>query len=409
MTYVEFFDRTSIENICACLTDTPERVVFLGDNAKLMKRYIANYEKVFKERGQTIQFEFRTVSKNQIGQVLKVLSDIVNEYEDCSFGITGGDEMLMLALGMVCERYSDKNIQIHKFGIRNNRVYDCDTDGNTIYKETPVLSVKENVRIYGGDIIFGDISEGKTYLWDMSADFSKDIETMWTMCRRDTRAWNTQIATIEGFDKLGTVSEDGLTVTMNTSELRTYLAKHKVSYGTIKGIVNQFCHQGLITAFEENETQFIMSYKNAQVKKCLTKAGLVLEMKIYASAKSLVDSDGKPVYHDAMNGVLIDWDGELHEVDESYYDTKNEIDVLLMHDMIPVFISCKNGEVKVDELYKLNTVAERFGGKYAKKVLIATALDSLGEAGKYLKQRAQDMNIRVIEDVQRMDLKNLWC
>lgn len=47
MTYVEFFDRTSIENICACLTDAPERVIFLGDNAKLMKRYIENYKKVF--------------------------------------------------------------------------------------------------------------------------------------------------------------------------------------------------------------------------------------------------------------------------------------------------------------------------------------------------------------------------
>ena len=45
MTYVEFFDRTSIENICACLTDAPERVIFLGDNAKLMKRYIENYKK----------------------------------------------------------------------------------------------------------------------------------------------------------------------------------------------------------------------------------------------------------------------------------------------------------------------------------------------------------------------------
>ena len=399
MTYVEFFDRTSIENICACLTDAPERVIFLGDNAKLMKRYIENYKKVFLGRGQDIEFVFRRVSKGDLGHLVDVLEDIINEYEECSFGITGGEEMLMLALGIVYERYSDKNIQIHKFGIRNNRIYDCDKDGNTIYKGTPVLSVEENVRIYGGDIVYGDSSGDKTYLWNMTADFVKDIDAMWVICRNDVRAWNTQIAMFENLDKLGTVSEDGLTVTVQN-------VRHKPPHRIIRGIINQLRHKGLLTEYEENEEQFTLSYKNAQVKKCLTKAGMVLEMKVYASARSLRDSDGTPIYNDAMNGVVIDWDGELHEVKENFHDTKNEIDVLLMHGMIPIFISCKNGDVTVNELYKLNTVAERFGGKYAKKVLVATALDSLGETGKYIRQRAQDMNIRVVENLGEKELKN---
>ena len=87
-----------------------------------------------------------------------------------------------------------------------------------------------------------------------------------------------------------------------------------------------------------------------------------------------------------------------------------------MHHVVPVFVSCKNGIVTADELYKLNTVAERFGGEYSQKVLIATSIQSLGEAGEYLRQRAEDMNIRIIEDVQNLDdaelerkLKSLWC
>jgi len=86
-----------------------------------------------------------------------------------------------------------------------------------------------------------------------------------------------------------------------------------------------------------------------------------------------------------------------------------------MHDVVPVFISCKNGIVTSDELYKLNTVAERFGGSYAKKVLVATAIDSLGEAGEYLRQRAKDMNIRLLDNICEMDdaellrrMKGLW-
>ena len=81
----------------------------------------------------------------------------------------------------------------------------------------------------------------------------------------------------------------------------------------------------------------------------------------------------------------------------------------------PVFISCKNGIVTSDELYKLDAVADRFGGKYAKKVLVATSIGSLGEAGKYLSQRAKDMNIRLVENIQDLDdaelarkIKSFW-
>ncbi|MBQ3004644.1 MAG: hypothetical protein IJD88_01815 [Clostridia bacterium] len=69
-----------------------------------------------------------------------------------------------------------------------------------------------------------------------------------------------------------------------------------------------------------------------------------------------------------MTGVVIDWDGKLHDENtEKVLDTENEIDVLMMHGVIPVFVSCKSSSVDSNELYKLNTIAEKFGGPYAKK------------------------------------------
>ena len=32
MTYIEFFDKIASENISACLTYTPDRVIYIGDN-----------------------------------------------------------------------------------------------------------------------------------------------------------------------------------------------------------------------------------------------------------------------------------------------------------------------------------------------------------------------------------------
>ena len=67
-----------------------------------------------------------------------------------------------------------------------------------------------------------------------------------------------------------------------------------------------------------------------------------------------------------------------------------------------------------DELYKIQTVAERFGGKYAKKVLIVTELPG-SKGGKLLEQRAKDMDIRIItgndlqdDKILREKMKNLW-
>lgn len=370
MTFIEFFDKTSAENICACLACVPERVVLLGDKNKLLLRHAQRYEELFAARGHNVEFICKSVNRNNLQSIVGVLSSLVETYGDCAFGLTGGGDLFLTAAGIVYERYKDKNIQIHRYNIRNNVVYDCDNDGS-VYSVTDdtSLSVAENIRIYGGDIVnSGNCNEQ----WDMNDEFKKDILTMWNICRKNVKKWNSSIGS-GNFDER---------------------------------IKNDLAAAGLIR-FSGGALQ----YKNPQVKNCLTKAGLALEMIIYLAALEVTDEDGNKVYNDARNGVNIDWDGMPDK-----YDTKNEIDVLLMRRLVPVFISCKNGAVETEELYKLNSVAFRFGRQYAKKALVATALDTMGEFSRYFRQRAADMNIRIIEGVQNMSfdeikdiVKILWC
>ena len=84
-------------------------------------------------------------------------------------------------------------------------------------------------------------------------------------------------------------------------------------------------------------------------------------------------------------------------------DTYNEIDVIAMKGLIPYFVSCKNGRIATEELYKLKTVADKFGGDYAKKILITTYIDNNQESLQYIRQRAKDLHIAVIENVHLMD------
>ena len=419
MTYIEFFDKIASENVCACLTYTPDRVIYIGDTAKVIKKHIERYETVFSERGKKIEFLYKIVVKDKLDEVVRMLTEIVETYDDCVFGVTGGEEIFVLALGMVYGRYPEKNIQIHKFNLKNNVVYDCDKDGNTIYKDTPKLSIEENVKIYGGDVVYGDINDDNTYVWDLNQEFVHDVDTIWKISKCQTKTWNAQITFFGAIEGSGNIDcNNPLKTIVNRKVLECYLDGHKIKYRRSKNIIDNLLKSGLLTCFYDcdNDETIVIEYKNEQIKKCLTKAGQALEMKIFLAAKNLRDDKGDFVYNDAMNGVVIDWDGEFHDENvENEYDTENEIDVMLMHGVVPVFISCKNGMFTADELYKLNTVAERFGGPYSKKVLVTTYIEKMGALGEYLKQRAKDMNIKLIDGVHNLEdaelekhLSSLW-
>lgn len=407
MTYIEFFDQTAAENICACLANIPDRVVLLGDKMKLLQRHAQRYEELFAHRGHDVEFVCRTVNKNNTQSVVDALSHIVETYDDCVFGLTGGEDLYLVAMGIVSERYKHKNVQMHRFNIRNGTVIDCDQDGTTIaVNDFPQLSVEENIRAYGGDVVYEEVKEGGTIRWLLEEDFKRDISAIWSVCAEDVRLWNTQIGTFEAAEKLRMDTEDPLTTVVSVERLVNRIKHNGAKFVFVKGLVDRLCKLGLLTEYAYDGQTLRITYKNRQVKSCLTKAGQALEMKIYLAALETRDSEGQPVYNDVMNGVCIDWDGEIHPEGQAH-DTENEIDVMMMHGIVPVFVSCKNGYVAIDELYKLNSVARRFGGRYAKKVLVATALESVGNRDEYFRQRALDMNIRLVEDIQTMSDQEL--
>ena len=119
------------------------------------------------------------------------------------------------------------------------------------------------------------------------------------------------------------------------------------------------------------------------------------------TAMSVVEN-GHPLFDSGETGVILDWDGVSN-------GTKNEIDVILTRGVTPVFISCKNGDVSVDELYKVAAVADRFGGNFSRRAIIATSyFDPKSKAYpgpsavNNIEDRARDMGIRTVEQPHKM-------
>ncbi len=398
MTYIELFDKNAAENICASLVNPPERVVLIGGNTKQLQKHAERYARVFSERGHDVEFIIRSVNKNSMQSIIDALSEIVEKYDGCAFDLTGGDELYLVAAGIVSERYSDKNIQMHRFNIINGTIIDCDMDGNTIMEDGDMkMTVEENIRIYGGDIVYDTVKDMGTRSWDITEDFRRDILEMWRICSGDPRRWNAQTGLLGIASKASSFNDD-LEISVSSAYMKEVIKNNGGKYYISDEIIKRLIKNGLIRDYEFTDKFFKLTFKNKQVKKCLTKAGVVLEMFVYLTAKETRDANGELVYNDVMTGVRIDWDGKIHDTDGSV-DTENEIDVIMMHGAVPVFVSCKNGVVEIDELYKLNAVAERFGGKYSKKVLMATSLEGGGNFDEYFRQRAKDMSIQIVDDL----------
>ena len=407
---VEFFSSSPIENVLSILAARPDLAVFLGD-AKRMKKQSHIYQRFLEETDNTqTKIEYRPIRVHELHEIVNVVESVVRDYPQCHFDLTGGDSLAMTAIGIIYERHKDKGIELHQYNVNTGKVYDCDLDGTTLSSSLPALTVRENIVLHGGTIVDSSNRESGSYDWSLTEDFENDIYRMWDICKVNCGLWNTQV-TMLGEMTAYDQSEDELSVKIAVEDFRQ---GYKQTGGTVnlKGILPRLENIHVLST-GMSEPYYEIEFKNEQIKRCLSKAGTLLELYTLISAGKITDKNGNAYYNDAMTGVFIDWDGIVHDpteqvnesINEQVVDTENEIDVVLMHGVVPVFISCKNGAVGDEELYKLNTVAHRFGNKYVKKVLVATTLGKHANSRKYFLERAKEMKITVVENVHEMTAK----
>ena len=381
----------------------------LGDNRKQLERAVNLYRGILEKNNIKTELSYKSVNKNNLQDIVTALTQIIEGNENFVFDLTGGEELYLVAVGIIMERY-DGRVQCHRFNFRNATLNDCDADGNVCNSKSFDISIEDHINIYDGEIVTDPEREIYTYPWNYSADFERDIDHLWDIARKNTRQWNAHVGTLGEICKLFEM-QDVLSVSFDKELAISVLKQKGIKFVCVTWIMYELQKYGLIKSLVMHDTISFV-FKNEQVKQCLTIAGQILELAVAKTMRAIKDKNGAPIYHDVKVGVVIDWD---RSTEKEVYRTINEIDVMAMKDSIPIFISCKNGDFDVNELYKLNTVAEHFGNKYSKKVLVSTELDKLGEKANYIRARMIDMGIRNIENVDEMSddefervLKSLW-
>ncbi|MBQ8003332.1 MAG: DUF1887 family protein [Clostridia bacterium] len=352
MTIVELFDNEIMDNVVGTLCLKPQRAVILYTGEK-DKAFFDTLNSIIARRGMKTEILPEWVDASSVESVVKKLEDVAERFPDCDFDITGGEDMMLVAIGEVAKKL---NRPMHVVDVVKNTVTGINSD--VTYKTYEVkLTVEELIGLHSGR---AEVAERlkETYTWQRDARSEEDIEKVWEICRKDPSGWNSAIGALRGYRS----DANNQLVT-----IRTKLEK--------AGLVRKGKNGSLV-------------YKNDVVKYLLSRQGTALEMYTYIVAKDA------GCFDDGQSGVVIDWKGKR--------EVENEIDCLLTKGAVGYFISCKNGMVDSNELYKLSTVANRFGGRYAKKIVVISQF----EPDASFMERANEMGIKIVKNAKHLSKKD---
>ncbi len=367
MNLVEFFNNEPIENIVATLIFKPERVVFIGYDDVMTDEKQKSIRKYFKYKGIDIKTEFLTLERHNLKSIVNTLIDIYKRYPESVFDFTGGEELITAGMGIVMERF---NLSASEIDVSNG-VYYKDLNSTLTEKINVENSIYENILLHGGII---DKSKQKSLNYNLNSQSKSDVYELWEICKANNSLWN------------------------NTVGMFKNLEDNRIPQSEANSIIKKLVKKGFINVIKSNEYYIRFAYKNSITETCLNDPGVILELYTYYAMKDI----GK--YKDVNIGVVIDWDGQIHGLNEKSKDTANEIDVVAMDGLKPVYISCKNGKLTKETLYELETVSSRFGGKYSTKILVAPILENKTISNEYIKHRAEDMGIKIISDVSKITI-----
>ncbi len=347
MTLIEFFDEEIMDNAAGTLLLKSETTVFLfpGD---INFAFVRALEKIVEKRGYNTKMVTESIDISNVAKAKEKIEECIKKYPDCHFDISGGNDVVLVAMGEVAREYS---LPMHSVNPKEKTVTPINNSFDYHVHDVS-LTVEELIFLYGGKV-GKDASVPETYEWKRDGKSEEIIEKAWNVCKSDVGAWNSAVGAFKNYN----------------ADKKNLLAL----------VWTKLKKEGLVQR-EGNSVR----YKSPLVKYLLSKQGTALEMFTYIAAK------GTNFFDDGQSGVVIDWKGKR--------EVENEIDVLLTKGLTGYFISCKNGMVDSDELYKLSIVAERFGGKYAKKLLVLSRF----EPDASFMQRAEELNIKVIKNVRHL-------
>jgi len=333
MIQIQFLDKNVVGALVPAYTTKPERVVFLYDSRVVGENGIKEMTEALKSRMPNVEIQYERTNMLSMDEIRGELENLIKVFQnkEIQIDITGGME-LMTACGLMAAKEHDLVATYADFYSNQMR--------NAVTMERlgdlAQVSLADYLTAIGGKYM------SSSHHTPAEKDFER-ILSMAKIIFSNEKKWDKFFAHMtHGFSAKG-VMEFSMGKNRDDRDCQF--------------ILDAFLDRGYAKQIGEDRYRFASEAD----KEYMTVSGIWLEMYIYIQAKECFD--------EVYMGVDIDWN--KRDICES---RDNEIDVVVMKNSQPIFISCKMRPIEKETVYEIYSMAKRLGGNYG-KALIATTVD----------------------------------
>ncbi len=369
-TLIEIFDAKQYENILAVVSlKKLNKVIYLGSKEIMTQEKKQRLSAFFKAERLLFPCEFIYIERDNAALISNTLENIIKSNKNCIFDVTGGEDVILTIVGQISLKH---NIPIIRVDAKEKKLIHIFGKADKISFNLPTLSSDNSLLLQGAIITSKGVN-----IKSLKINELNDIKDIYKINSDDCETYSIFCNIISEF-----ITDDKRYLDIDISLLK--MKERKFNCNT-EYLLDSLINKKLLKIKVRNSRKFVLEIKNSIVFSCLSKAGNVLEL-YTAMALSEIDE-----ITDISVGTSVDWDFK-----KDYIETQNEIDVIAMNGTIPIFISCKNGEVRKESLYEIDTLSRALGGAYTKKVLVATYISKNPSSKKHFIKRAEDMEIGLV-------------
>ena len=376
---IEFYDgKCPYNNNLACRLLKPDKMIMLGSDEELsLKKARDRFRHIKRVFALRTEAEFKICSTYDLAETVGNLQSIIGEYgeENCVIDTIGGSETLLLAAGACITEFPGIRIM----GIRNSVPVWIwgGTPGDPIRKKAIGLSVRDVISAAAGEMK----GRGHISREEIDGPLMDIIPAMFDIYTRHREEWpyftfymhklyDPEYQTGKGGFK-GPAEFTLNPLTGNTA---------KANFGIIRDLYLA----GILSDYSLDAAECMLEFPNPGILPILCDIGSWVELFVYYCMKT------SRLFSDVEIDPIISWDNDLDDD-----DTLNEVDVIAVRGVVPVFVSCKAGYVSTAAVNEIMAITNRFGNGRAKAVLV-TASDPETDAYA-VKKRAEDNGLLIID------------
>ncbi|MBR4015158.1 MAG: DUF1887 family protein [Anaerotignum sp.] len=390
---IEYYDKDVLKNIVAPLTLKPDKVVYLHDSGMQDMLVFRSLRTCFEKHNPQIQLEHYPVDILSVEKIRRATERVIllHGAENCMLDLTGGSELMMIG-GYKAGREADI-LMLHT-DLVHNCIHNIETDD--VVAETATLTLEDFIDAKGACFMGESHRPPAPQRYEAIGDMARYLFA-------HLPQWKTTCSYFQ------TVASRSLPHELYMESRRHIHMKNGKPVTPDREILKEFQRLGFLKNLVMDDTWVRFSFCSIEDKQYCISYGVWLELYVYIAAA------GSGVFQDVKLGTMIDWD--------AYDGLKvggNEIDVILMDDSLPVFISCKLRDADTAALNELLIAKKRLGGWFSKGVIVTFSNEKKENTGTYARAKelglelldsrdimAADFSARLVKAIREHDLISL--